>query len=84
MAVHLMAHTLDKAARMCYAAVDPKQPGAAFAVIVDDGTDLANMHKTIAGYAKRGGIPTRMTLDEGLAMLKKWVRPAKRQRKLAL
>lgn len=80
----MIRRALDRAVTMCYAAVDPKQPGAAFAVIVDDGTDLVNMHKTVAGYAKRGGIPTRMTLDEGLAMLKKWVRPVKRQRNLAL
>lgn len=79
-----MRRAFDRTQTMCYAAVDPKQPGAAFAVIVDDGTDLVNMHKTIAGYAKRGGIPTRMKLDEGVAMLNKWVRPAKRQRKLAL
>lgn len=64
----------------CYAAVDPKQPGTAFAVIVDDGTDLEGMHKTIAGYAKRGAIPTRMPLADGVAMMGKWVRPVRKKR----
>lgn len=65
-------------AEWCYAAVDPSQPGAAFAVRVDDGEDLAGLHKSCADWAKRGAVPTRMPLGDGVAMLDKWVRPQKR------
>lgn len=64
----------------CYVASDPKQPGAAFAITVDDGSYLAEMHRTLAEWAKRGGVPTRMKLSEGVAMVKLWKRPEKKKR----
>ena len=61
-----------------YVAADPKQPGAAFAITVGDGQYITEMYKTLADWAKRGGVPTRVTKAEGVEMLSKWVRPKKR------
>jgi hypothetical protein len=57
-----------------YVAADPSQPGSAYAIIVDDGRDLAHMHKRLAEWAADGAVPTRVTREEGLAMLEKWQR----------
>ena len=64
---------------MVYVAADPDQPGAAYAIIVDDGTDVADMHELLAEWAREGAIPMRVTREEGLAMLHKWVRPGTRE-----
>ena len=64
---------------MVYVAADPDQPGAAYAIIVDDGTDIVHMHELLAKWAREGAIPMRVTRDEGVGMLNKWVRPGTRE-----
>lgn len=60
---------------MVYVAADPKQEGAAYAIIVDDGRDIVHLYELLVEWARDGAIPTRCTREEGLAMLHKWVRP---------
>ena len=62
---------------MAYVAVDPAQPGAACAVVVDDPNFPADTAKTVARFISQGRAVNRVPLDEARAMLAKWVRPPK-------
>lgn len=62
---------------MVYVAEDRNQPGAAYAICVDQPQWASDTAKTIAEWAKEGAIVKHCTRAEGLAMLNKWVRPAK-------
>ena len=68
----------DTNERFCYVAADPKQPGAAWACVVDDPRWAKDTSKTVASYIKEGATVMRVSLDEGSAMLNKWVRPEKK------
>ncbi len=62
-----------------YVAMDPAQPGACCAIIVEEGDARwkKEVAKTVADWIRRGYIPERVTTDEGKLRLMKWVRPAK-------
>ena len=67
---------------MVYVAADPDQPGAAYAITVDMPQYAKDTAKTIAKWVKGGAHILRVTKDEGLVMLSKWKRPAKKQGEL--
>lgn len=67
---------------MVYVAEDRNQPGAAFAICVDEPKYAKDTAETISDWVKRGGIVQRVDRATGLAMLDKWVRPAKQQGEL--
>jgi hypothetical protein len=62
---------------MVYVAADPKQPGAAWAIVVDDGKYTKDVAKTVADWVRRGANVMRVDLETGRDMLTKWVRPEK-------
>lgn len=67
--------------KMVYVAADPEQPGAAWAIMVDDlefsknPQNRKHMADTLSDWVKRGGIVQHVTLEEGKEMLRKWQRP---------
>mgnify|MGYP001615725089 CR=1 FL=1 len=63
---------------MVYVAEDRGQPGAAFAICIDDIEYAKETAKTLADWVKRGAIVHRCDREVGLVMLDKWVRPAKK------
>lgn len=70
---------------MAYVAADPNQPGAAWAVSVDDPklrNDLKfqkHMAKTLADWVSRGAIIQHVPVETAKEMLCKWVRPSQPQ-----
>lgn len=67
------------AEEMAYVAADPKQPGAAWAVIVDDPKYAKDTAKEIASWVRKGASVERVTVDVARAMIMKWVRPEKKK-----
>lgn len=64
---------------MVYVAADPAQPGAAWAIVVDDGKYPKDVAKSIAGWVRKGANVMRVDIDTGREMLLRWERPAKKQ-----
>lgn len=62
---------------MVYVAADPSQPGAAWAVCVDKPEWSKDTAKSIAKWIRDGANVLRVPKDEGVEMLRKWVRPTK-------
>jgi len=62
---------------MCYVAADPKQPGAAWAICVDNPKHRVDTLKNIVEWERQGANVQLVGIEEGKAMLMKWVRPAK-------
>ena len=62
---------------MCYVAADPKQPGAAWAICVDTPKHRVDTLKNIVQWERQGAEVKLVGIEEGRAMLMKWVRPAK-------
>lgn len=60
---------------MAYVAADPKQPGAAWAVMVDDPKYAKDLAKEIAGWIRKGANVMRVTIPEAREMVMKWERP---------
>lgn len=69
---------MSEAEKWCYVAVDPAQPGTAWAITMDDGRYVAGMYADLARWARKGAVPTRMKLSEGVEMVKAWQRPQKK------
>ena len=61
--------------RMVYVAVDPTQPGAAYACCMDDPRWVKDTAKDIAEWVRKGAIIMRVTPEIAREMLGKWVRP---------
>lgn len=64
---------------MCYVAVDPSQPGAAWAATADEPQYAKDTAKTIADWVRRGANVMRVPTDTAREMLSKWVRPEKKR-----
>ena len=64
---------------MCYVAADPKQPGAAWAICVDDPKYHKETARFVAEAVRKGAHVLRVDKDTGCAMLNKWVRPIKQK-----
>lgn len=64
---------------MAYVAADPKQPGAAWACIVDDPKYINDTAKEIAAWVRKGANVMRVDIDTARAMMMMWERPAKRK-----
>ena len=64
---------------MAYVALDPAQPGAACACVVDRPEWEADTAKTVARFIRQGRAVNRVPLEEAREMLAKWVQPAKRK-----
>jgi hypothetical protein len=64
---------------MVYVAADPAQPGAAWAIVIDDGKHQKDLSKSIAGWIQKGANVMRVDIDTGREMISKWKRPAKKQ-----
>lgn len=62
---------------MVYVAADPKQPGAAWAVCVDNPEHQKDTARNISQWVREGANVQRVDLETGRAMLMKWVRPGK-------
>ena len=62
---------------MAYVAVDPSQPGAACAIVVDDPDFPAATAKTVARFIRQGRAVNRVPIEQARKMLAKWVRPPK-------
>lgn len=62
---------------MVYVAADPAQPGAAWAIVVDDPKYPKDTAKSIAAWVRKGANVMRVDIDTGREMLLKWVRPKK-------
>ena len=66
---------------MAYVAVDPKQPGAAYAVIVDEpersSATAREIAREISKWIRKGDAVDRVTVEQAREMLAKWVRPPK-------
>jgi hypothetical protein len=60
---------------MVYVAADPQQPGAAWAICVDDGKFPKDVARFVAETVKEGGHVMRVERAVGIEMLMKWVRP---------
>lgn len=60
---------------MCYVAADPEQPGAAWALCVDDPRFDAQTTRNVASWVKAGAHIRRVDIDTGMSMLRKWKRP---------
>ena len=63
-----------------YVAADPSQPGAAWAACVDEPKFAKDTAKTVAGYIKDGATVMRVDSKVGNEMLRKWVRPVKKEK----
>lgn len=59
---------------LVYVARDPDQPGTAWAARIIENTP--ECFRTLADWAKRGGVVDRVTSAEASKMLLAWVRPA--------
>ena len=66
---------------MCYVAADPEQPGAAWAICIDDSRYAKYTAKDLSTWTLKGANVMRVTYDVALEMLKKWVRPDKGETK---
>ena len=66
---------------MCYVAADPKQPGAAWAICIDDPRYAKYTARDISTWTLKGANVMRVPHKVGLEMLEKWVRPAKEETK---
>lgn len=64
-----------------YAAMDPKQPGAAFAIAINDGSP--DLFRDLAGWARQGAIPQLLPHEQAMAAFHKWERPVRKTRKKA-
>jgi hypothetical protein len=62
---------------MAYVAEDPSQPGAAWAICVDDPQYKDDTSRCVSEWVKEGAIVKRVTLAAGCDMIDKWVRPNK-------
>ena len=62
---------------MCYVAADPNQPGAAWAVCVDEPRFAKETANDIAGWVRKGANVMRVKREVAREMLEKWVRPEK-------
>ena len=62
---------------MVYVAADPQQPGAAWAACVDNPTHVKDTAYFVAEAVRKGAHVMRVDRDTAVAMLQKWVRPAK-------
>ena len=62
---------------MVYVAADPTQPGTAWAICVDEPKWAKHTAKDIAEWVKEGATITRVTMEVGIEMVKKWKRPEK-------
>lgn len=61
--------------KMCYVAADPKQPGAAWAVAVDEpGCEKYNA-RDIARWLRAGATVMRVPIQAARNMLSEWKRP---------
>ncbi len=58
-----------------YVATDPNQPGAAWAMSVDDPKWAKYTAKDIARWIRKGAIVTRVRGDVAFEMIRAWVRP---------
>lgn len=68
---------------MAYVAADPKQPGAAWACMVDDPTYKKDTAKELASWIRKGANVMRVTIPEAREMVMKWERPKKKDPKQA-
>lgn len=66
---------------MVYVAADPAQPGAAWAICVDDPKYQKNTAKAISEWIRKGANVMRVDVETGRTMLMKWVRPGKKAAK---
>lgn len=65
---------------MCYVAADPNQPGAAWAICVDNPSHMNDTAKEIGKWARQGAKVMRVDLEVGKEMLMKWERPERKRR----
>ena len=65
---------------MCYVAADPEQPGSAWAATADNPQYAKHTAKTIAGWVREGANVMRVPTETARGMLKKWVRPVKKEK----
>jgi hypothetical protein len=72
-------NTVSNETTMVYVAADPTQPGAAWAIVVDDGKHPKDVAKSVAKWVREGANVMRVDIDTGREMLLKWERPAKKQ-----
>lgn len=69
----MMSETTD----MAYVAADPKQPGAAWACIVDDPKWAKDTAQSIAQWVRKGANVMRVDLPTAREMMLKWKRTSK-------
>jgi hypothetical protein len=62
---------------MVYVAADPEQPGAAWAVAVDEPKYAKDNAKLVADWMREGAHVMRVSVPVAREMLAKWVRPKK-------
>ena len=62
---------------MCYVAVDPEQPGAAYAICVDDPDYPKDTANFVAREIRKGANVLRVDRSTGVGMIDKWVRKQK-------
>lgn len=64
-------------AAMAYVACDPAQPGTAYAIVVDRPELAQDTAATVAEWIAEGAQIQRVTVDDGVAMVQAWKRPAR-------
>jgi hypothetical protein len=76
----LFVRPISEDRRTVYVAADPTQPGAAWAMCVDDPRWVKETAKDIAAWIRQGATVMRVTPEVAGEMIVKWVRPKKKQR----